>query len=252
MTFIFYLQFQHLLTNNLIPNNNLMKTKIIALLCVLAFGATTTVQAQKLKKFGSSIEKKLGIKTIRVPYTDIISYQGYAAPNTEDEVKDGKKFYYIYVWVPAVAPELGVRMLSPVGKSAIKNAPSSKEYQDNASSKDFFDTYITLERSDIISKTNITEAKVKGANWHKLASNDDSGEMPKQPSGRSYNSLLRYKSKIGDPLNALTVGLYRIGFTTYKTGEVKGTFLAQVAAPIKLPGAAVAKTIEALNAALAK
>jgi hypothetical protein len=48
--------------------------------------------------------------------------------------------------------------------------------------------------------------------------------------------LLRYVSKAGDPKGALTVGLYRIGFTTYKTGEVKGTYLAQVAAPIDLPG----------------
>lgn len=54
------------------------------------------------------------------------------------------------------------------------------------------------------------------ATWTTLKKNDDSSEMPKQPSGRKYNSLLRYKSKIGDPLKALTIGLYRIGFTSYK------------------------------------
>jgi hypothetical protein len=36
------------------------------------------------------------------------------------------------------------------------------------------------------------------------------------------------------------MGLYRIGFTTYKTGEVQGSFLAQMGAPIKLPGVLVA------------
>ncbi|WP_109299923.1 Lipl32 family lipoprotein [Aquimarina sp. AU474] len=227
-----------------------MKTKLFVLLVALAFGSNLDTHAQKLKKFGSSIEKKIGPKTIKVPYTDVVSYMGYAAPGNEDEVKDGKKFYYIYVWIPAVAPELGVRMMSPVGKTKVKGATMSKAYEDNASTKDFFDTYVTLERSDIISKDKISEDAAKNANWVTLERNDDSSEMPKQPSGSSYNSLLRYKSEASDPLKALTVGLYRIGFTTYKTGEVKGTFLAQVAAPIKLPGVVMAKTITDLKKGL--
>ncbi|MGY3794852.1 Lipl32 family lipoprotein [Aquimarina sp. 433] len=229
-----------------------MKTKILFLLGIIVLGTTSTIEAQKLKKFGSSIEKKVGPKTIKVPYTDVVSYLGYAAPGNEDEVKDGKKFYYIYVWVPAVAPELGVRMMSPVGKAKTKNPIKSEAYTKNAKSKDYFDTYITLERSDIISADNISQDAVDSANWVVLERNDDSGEMPKQPSGSSYNSLLRYKSDINDPLKALTVGLYRIGFTTYKTGEVKGTFLAEVAAPVKLPGVVMAKTIKDLKAGMSK
>ncbi|GAA4279154.1 Lipl32 family lipoprotein [Aquimarina mytili] len=224
-----------------------MKTRILILLSAFALIFSVDAQAQKLKKFGGLTEKKIGPKTIKVPYTEVVSYMGYAAPGNEDEVKDGKKFYYIYVWIPAVAPELGVRMMSPVAGAKIKNATKSKSYEENAGSKDFFDTYITLERSSIISKDNITEEGVKSAKWTTLAKNDDSSEMPKQPSGSSYNSLLRYKSEASDPLKALTVGLYRVGFTTFKTGEVKGTFLAQVAAPIKLPGVVMAKTIEDLK-----
>ncbi|WP_103071185.1 Lipl32 family lipoprotein [Aquimarina sediminis] len=227
-----------------------MKTKILILLSIFALGTSVDSQAQKLKKFGGLTEKKIGPKTIKVPYTDIVTYLGYASPGNEDEVRDGKKFYYIYVWVPAVAPELGIRMMSPVGKNKIKKATQSAAYTENASSSDFFDTYITLERSDIVSKDNISVEAAKSANWTILERNDDSSEMPKQPSGSSYNSLLRYKSEVGDPLKALTVGLYRIGFTTYKTGEVKGTFLAQVAAPIKLPGVVMAKTIEDLKKGL--
>lgn len=208
--------------------------------------ACSFVQAQKFGKFGSSIKKGIGPATVRVPYTDVISYLGYASKGNEDEVKDGKKFYYIYVWVPAVAPELGVRMMSPVGNTKIKNAIESTPYTDNKDSKDYFDTYITLERSDIVSKDKISAEAVKSANWFTLAKNDDSSEMPKNPGGRQYNSLLRYKSQVGDPVKALTVGLYRIGFTTYKKGEVSGTFLAEVASPVKLPGVAVAKTIDAL------
>ncbi len=221
-----------------------MKSLKISMLTLIAFLAIGNVNAQKLKAFGSSIEKKIGPVTKKLPYTDVVSYLGHAAPNTEDEVKDGKKFYYIYVWVPAVAPELGLRMMSPVGKVKVKNPIKGASYDANAKSKDYFDTYITLERSDIITKGGISNAA--GASWTILARNDDSGEMPKQPSGRGYNSLLRYKSKVGDPLKALTRGLYRIGFTTYKKGEVKGTFLAQIGSPVKLPGVVMAKTIEEL------
>ena len=226
-----------------------MKIKLVVL-SVFAFCSLFNAEAQKLKKFGSSIEKKIGPKTIKVPYTDVISYLGYASEGTEDAIVDGKKFSYIYIWVPAVAPELGVRMLSPVAKTKVKKAISSADYTANKDSKDYFDTYITLERSTIFKKEDITVDGAKNATWTTLASNDDSGEMPKQPSGREYNSLLRYKSEVGSPTKALTAGLYRIGFTTYKTGEVKGTFLAEVAAPVKLPGVVMAKTIEELKKGL--
>ena len=223
--------------------NTLLKKLGVFTLVLLA---ANFVQAQKLGNFGSSIKKGVGPASVRVPYTDVVSYLGYAAQGNEDEVKDGKKFYYIYVWIPAVAPELGVRMMSPVGNAKFKNLIESKAYVDNKDSKDYFDTYITLERSDIVSKDKISNDAVKSAKWFTLARNDDSGEMPKTPGGSKYNSLRRYKSQAGDPLKALTVGLYRIGFTTYKKGEVSGTFLAEVAAPIKLPGVAVAKTIDEL------
>lgn len=216
---------------------------VICLTVMLSLNGT----AQKLDKFGSSTEKTVGPKTIRVPYTDVISYLGYAATGQEDEVKDGKKFYYIYVWIPLAAPELGVRMMSPVDAAyKNKNAVVSEQYSKNSGSKDYFDTYITLERSNIISASDISEEAVKNAKWVTFESNDDSGEMPKQPSGSSYNSLLRYKSDVGNPAKALTAGLYRVGFTTYKVGEVSGTFLAEVGAPVKLPGVEMAKTIDEL------
>ena len=218
--------------------------KNASLLILLIFAASSTVNAQKLKAFGSSIEKKVGPISKRVPYTDVVSYLGHAAPGTESEIKDGKKFYYIYLWVPAVAPELGLRMMSPAGNTKTKNPIIADGYEDNKKSKDYFDTYITLERSSVFTKDGI--AGSANATWTTLERNDDSGEMPKQPSGSSYNSLLRYKSKVGDPLKALTKGLYRIGFTTYKKGEVNGTFLAQIGSPVKLPGVVMSNTIEGL------
>lgn len=230
-------------------NNYYMKKLILATIAIAL--TVTSVNAQKkLGKFGGLTSKNLGFKKIRVPYTDLTSYKGFVKPGNEDEVKNGKKFYYLYLWVPAVAPEIGVRMVSPVGKNNPKNAIVSKDFEANKGSEEYFDTYITLERSDIISKESITEDKVKNAKWFTLAKNDDSGEMPKLPNGRKYNSLLRYKSETSNPTKALTVGLYRIGFTTYKKGEVKGSFLAQIGSPVKLPGVAIAKTLEELKAQL--
>ena len=222
----------------------IIKTLGVSLLFIFTI---STLSAQKLKSFNSSMTKKVGPKKIAIPYTDVVSYLGYANLGSEDEIKDGKKFYYIYMWIPIIAPEIGVRMISPAVTVKSKNITESKDYIENKDSSDYFDTYITLERSDIFLKDDISAESVANASWYTLARNDDSSEMPKNPGGRSYNSLLRYESDINDPLSALSVGLYRIGFTTYKTGEVSGTFLAQVGSPIKLPGVGIAKTIEELE-----
>ncbi|WP_233897229.1 LipL32 family surface lipoprotein [Tenacibaculum piscium] len=221
--------------------------KIVASVAIASIALGSVNAQKKLGSFGGLTQKNLGFKKVRLPYTDVVSYKGFVKPGNEDETREGKKFYYLYVWVPAIAPELGVRMVSPVGKNKAKNAIVSDDFEANKDSKDYFDTYITLERSSIVSKNSISESNVKSAKWFTLAKNDDSSEMPKLPSGSKYNSLLRYKSKTGDPLKALTVGLYRIGFTTYKKGEVKGTFLAQIGAPVKLPGILVAKSIAELK-----
>jgi hypothetical protein len=220
-----------------------IKSLSLLIIFLLTIG---TIDAQKLNTFGSSIEIKAGPVKKKVPYLDVISYLGHASPGTENEVKDGKKFYYIYLWVPAVAPELGLRMMSPAGKVKTKNPIMGAGYEENKDSKDFFDTYITLERSSVFTKNGIADSE--NATWTTLEKNDDSGEMPKQPSGRKYNSLLRYKSQVSDPLKALTTGLYRIGFTSYKKGEVNGTFLAQIGSPVKLPGIVMSNTLDGLLA----
>lgn len=82
---------------------------------------------KKLDKFGADLAKKSVMgKEIGVPYTDLTSYFGYIKPDsTPDEVKNGKKMYYIYVWIPVAAPEIGVRMISPVPDSV---KPTDKDY----------------------------------------------------------------------------------------------------------------------------
>jgi hypothetical protein len=220
-----------------------MRKNVLAGLLCLAIGMSAT--AQKLDKFGADLAKKSVMgKEIRVPYTAMTSYFGYIKPGSKpDEVKGGKKMYYIYVWIPVAAPEIGIRMISPVPDSVKPTATDyqSADYTANATDvKSYFDTWVTFERADGIFKIEDVASKAKTASWTKIESNDDSGEMPAQPSGSKYNSLMRITSDTSNPTKSLVMGLYRIGFTTYKTGEVQGSFLAQLGAPIKLPGVQVA------------
>ncbi len=213
---------------------------ITQLICVHAM-------AQKIPKFGADLGMKTILKKdIRIPYTSLTSYYGYIKPGTKpDEVKGGKNYYYVYLWIPLAAPEIGVRMISPIPSGMAPEAGDfqSATYDSNKTeNNNFFDTWVTLERAvNIVSLNDIT-TKINEANWVRLGYNDDSGELPEQPSGNAYNSVMRVSSTVSDPLRALTVGLYRIGFTTFKTGEVEGGFVAQIGAPVKLPGVKISAT----------
>ncbi|GMO31413.1 MAG: major surface lipoprotein LipL32 [Termitinemataceae bacterium] len=222
---------------------------------VLSAAVVTNVEAQKLPKFGADLGmKSIKGKEIRIPYTQVVSYYGYAKPGAPaDGVDNGKKMYYIYIWVPAVAPEIGVRMISPVpsGMKPGKADYTSKTWAEGSTDTEhFFDTWITLERADGI--TNEEDfSNAASAKWNRYGVNDDSGEMPANPKGSQYNSLMRITSEVDNPLKALVRGLYRVGFTTFKTGEVEGTFLAQVGAPVKLPGVAIGATVAELTEQIA-
>ena len=225
-----------------------MKKQVVALL--LCLGTLSMANAQKLDKFGADLAKKSVMgKELRVPYTDLTSYFGYIKPgSTPDEVKNGKKMYYLYVWIPIAAPEIGIRMISPVPDSSKPSGTDyvSADYTANSSdTKSFFDTWVTFERAEGVLRLEDV-GKARTATWTKIESNDDSSEMPAQPSGSKYNSLMRITSDTSNPTKSLVMGLYRIGFTTYKTGEVQGSFLAQLGSPIKLPGVMVAVKLEDL------
>ena len=230
------------------------KINLLVSLCFLVAILASEVSAQKLDKFGADMGKKsvLG-KEIRLPYQSVSSYFGYVkAGAPAEETRDGKKYYYLYIWIPAVAPELGIRMISPAPDGVKPNDKDDffgTDFKANATdTKSYFDTWVTLEKAEgVLSLADVSKAKT--AKWNSFGSNDDSGELHAQPSGSKYNSVLRVTSEASNPLKALTVGLYRIGFTTYKTGEVQGSFLAQVGAPVKLPGVVIAQTPEGVQKA---
>lgn len=226
-----------------------MNKKLLTVTLIFAFIGVSN--AQKLDKFGADLAKKSMMgKEIRVPYTDLSSYFGFIKPGTApDEVKNGKKMYYMYVWIPVAAPEIGVRMISPVLST---NKPESGDFvttdysANTTDTSSYFDTWITLERAEDIVKLEDVASKAKSATWITIDSNDDSSEMPAQPSGNKYNSLMRITSDTSNPKKSIVMGLYRIGFTTYKKGDVQGSFLAQIGAPIKLPGVLIATKAEDL------
>lgn len=223
---------------------------------LLLAGATLLIlnsNAQKLGKFGADLGKKSVMgKEIRVPYTSVTSYYGYIGSDAKpDEEKGGKKYYYLYVWIPVAAPELGIRMISPVPENEKPGAGDFQmaAYAKNAADRtNYFDTWIAFDKASGVMSAGDIKAKAKTASWSTIENNDDSGEMPANPGGSKYNSLMRITSEVSNPSKALTVGLYRIGFTTFKTGDVKGSFLAQIGAPINIPGIVVAGSLDELQA----
>jgi len=203
-----------------------------------------TTACASLPPFGADLGKQeVAGQEIRPTYNTVVSYFGYVAPGAEpDEVREGKKMYYLYFWLPKIAPEVGVRMLSPVGRMA--QVDPKKDFIDPAfaSHKDndlYFDTWVRFERC--LAAVNPEDISKPCNQWVTFGENDDSNELPANPSGQKYNSMLRVATNTEDPLRALVRGMYRLAFATYKIGEVQGTFLAQVGAPIDLPGSVFAR-----------
>ncbi len=178
---------------------------------------------------GLKSSKRVGIGPIGVnsPYASYATYYGYISPDVKPAgTYKGKDAYYLYIWVPGVIDEVGVSMYSPADKKPADSDFKSANYlaQIQKDPKAYFDTYLVLERMDIIDPKKI---KNGGKVISLLEENDDSSELPKNPGGLNYNSLLRHESEAGNPLKALVRGVYRITFTSFR-GEVKGSYIASV------------------------
>ena len=231
----------------------MLKRVVLGAVCLVSMA-----MAGGLPQFGAEFGKKSnpipGMADIRIPYTEMISYYGYIKPGTApDATVDGKKMYFLYVWIPIVAPEIGIRMVSPGNTYDKPKKPDfvAKNWADGEKDKTCFDTWIQWERAATVLNPEDIATKGASTTWIKFDSNDDNGDLPTNCNGHKFNSLMRIVSNPNDPLKALVRGLYRIDFTTYKVGEVQGSFLAQVGAPIKIPGVIVAQTLEEMSAKIA-
>ena len=195
---------------------------------------------------GFSVSKTIAGKTItkELPYPTTINYYGYIKPGAKpDGIVDGnKKAYYLYVWVPAVIAEMGVRMISPTGeigepgKGAFVSAAYKQATATEKNMPNWFDTWIRVERMKAIMPDQIVAGS--GSAVQKLLDDDDGDKTYEEKRHSKYNSFARIALpspptslealKNLDTKKLLLRGLYRISFTTYKPGEVKGSFVASV------------------------
>jgi hypothetical protein len=209
----------------------------------------------KLPPFGADLGKQVNARgTQRAPYATTVRYDGWVAPGSEpDEIRDGKKMFYLYAWIPANSPELGVRMVSPARLAGSPRRQVDFVEPEAAARKAtsiYFDTWVRFERC--LAAVDPEDIAKPCQQWVTFGENDDSDELPANPSGQKYNALLRVASNVDDPLRVLVRGMYRIAFTSYKVGEVQGTYAAEVGSVAPLLGAALARTPAALATRVAQ
>ncbi len=217
-----------------------MSQKII-LLVLLSVLVVASSKAQRLDRFAQAN---------RISYNKIVSYFGYADSLAQpDEIRNDTGYYFMYFWISDSVSEIGARIISPVPEVVMPDRGDlvSENYYANEKEKtNYFDAWISLERAKEISVLGeITGAKT--ATWIQLGYNDDSSELFPQPSGNYYNSLLRIKSKTDSSGVFLSAGLYKIRFTSYKKGKVRGSYLIQVGTTALLPSLRLVKNPKELK-----
>ena len=192
----------------------------------------------------SSVMKGVGPLKARLPYANTVNYFGYISPSVQPDGKyKGKDAFYLYFWVPAVIDEVGVSMYSPADRKPGGKDFKQKSYDELVAKnpKKYFDTYLALEKLNIFNPEKI---KNGGSVMSKLAYNDDTSEIPANPGGMKYNSLLRHRSVASNPMKALVRGVYRITFTSFR-GAVEGSYIATVGTNV--PGVKIAASLEELD-----
>ncbi len=210
----------------------------------LAVAASLTACMSTGPELKSSNSQSVAGVEARLPYANYTNYFGYVDESSTPQGKyKGKDAYYLYAWVPAAVDEIGVSMISPAA-----NKPSDSDFVNESFTKNneknpnkFFDTYMVLDRLDILDSAKI---KKGGKSLQTLTYNDDSSELSANPGGQSYNSLLRQVSDISNPTEALVRGVYRISFTSFRSA-IEGSFEATVGTNV--PGVKIASSLEELH-----
>ncbi|MFT7683849.1 MAG: hypothetical protein ACI935_003372 [Moritella dasanensis] len=215
-------------------------TKLLPLLAITTLAGCMST-GPHLK---SSNKEGIAGMEIRAPYVSYTNYFGYIDGSVKPDGKiKGKPAYYLYAWVPGVIDEIGVSMISPAEATPAEGdfVQSTFEASLQSAPGKYFDTYITLDRLNIIDNTKINKG---GKVLQALNNNDDTSELPANPSGSSYNSLLRQVSEVSSPTKALVRGVYRISFTSFRSA-IEGSFEATVGTNI--PGVKIAASLDELH-----
>ena len=97
----------------------IIATTLITQTAFADFNLNKLVSGDGLPKLTSSKKTGFGFASVRAPYIESQNYFGYIDKNAKaDAVIKGKNAFFLYIWVPAAADEIGVRMISPVGDLA--------------------------------------------------------------------------------------------------------------------------------------
>lgn len=232
----------------------LSKDSIVVLSCVLlsssvnaGWGLNKLLSGDALPALTSTNKIGVGFAKVRAPYAANTNYFGYIDKKSKaDAVIKGKNAFYLYAWIPAAADEIGVRMISPVGSLA---SPESGDFvhpnyerSTKTDPKLWFDTWLRVERMNIVEPEKI---KTVGSVLNVLDEDDDGDDTYEEKRHLKYNSLVRIKTELNNPTKALVRGLYRITLTTYKRGDVAGSFITTIGSNI--PGIKIAETADKLH-----
>ncbi len=222
-------------------------TVFISQTALAGFSLNKLTSGDGLPTLTSNNKTGFGFASVRAPYVENTNYFGYIGKDSKaDAVIKGKNAFFLYVWIPAAADEIGVRMISPVGDLASPEKadfvhPNYKK-ANKADSEQWFDTWIRVERMDIIDPTSI---KTGGKVLNVLDEDDDGDDTYEEDRHSKYNSLVRIETQLSSPTKALVRGLYRITLTTYKKGDVAGSFVTTIGSNI--PGIKIAESPEKLH-----
>lgn len=196
--------------------------------------------AQRLDKFANSGMSYTLIKTLY----GIIPTKNIASAPIKDTVN-----YFVFLWLPDSVNEISVRLISPVPPltSPNKGDKITEDYQDppDTSYKKYFDPEVRLEKSTNASAPEDAFQKT-GLLWKRLGYNDNSSELPAQPSGEKNNSRLMVVTDKKKNIR-LTAGLYRVRFRAHTEKNPEGTFMMQVGVREMVPGIKLFRRAEELQ-----
>lgn len=219
------------------------KKTIVLAAMIAAFAVSSCVSQMYTLK--SSASKTVSGKEVKASYSNVVNYFGYVSQDMKPGGKyKGRNAYYLYVWVPAAIDELGTAVYSPCDITPGSGDFVHPEFKKNfsADSRTFFDTFIALDRMVIIDPDKIKSGT--GAVVMPLEINDDTSEIPANPGGQSYNSIIRAISNRKNPTKTLVKSVYRLTLTSLK-GSVKGSYLCQIGTNV--PGVKIAASLEELD-----
>ena len=228
-------------------STSLLSLGLVSMSATADFSLNKLVSGDELPKLTSNKKTGFGFASVRAPYVNDVNYFGYIDENAKpDAVVKGKNAFYLYMWVPAAADEIGIRMISPVGDLAKPEADDFIHPNYAAASKadpeQWFDTWIRVERMNVIDPAKINTV---GSVINVLDEDDDGDDTYDEKRHAEYNSLVRIETELNSPTKALVRGLYRITLTTFKKGDVAGSFIATVGSNI--PGIMVAESADKLH-----